>query len=641
MKHKLYPNLFSKGMIGNIQVKNRIAKMSMGTYLNDNGYVTRDNLLSAAEVADGGFGLVFVECAQPEHDYHAGLCIADDTYVPGLTKLAEIVHDHGAIAGIELAHPGRDAQVAGGSNVVAPSRVTFEMWYDFGFKLPQELTVEQIKTIIQHYGEAAQRAQRCGFDIVEIHACCGTLPCNFLNPHDNRRNDIYGGPTIQNRMRFLLEVVRSIKQHCGPAYPVCVKLSAEDLEPGGIKINETIQVAMALEKEGAAMLDIVVGSHAVGHADGFWPHDEVPNYAAQIKAAVNIPIMVGGSVNSPELAEDILASGKADFIGTARQTLADPQWPKKAKECRSEDIQNCILCMVGCFDKGLIQDHKIRCAANPTLYMYDEERYPKAAAPKKVAVVGGGPAGLTAALTAAQCGHKVTIYEKRELGGTLLEASRADFKKDIRPMIARLVRGVEKSGIEVIHEEATAETIKAGGYEAAVIAVGGATRILNVPGADGDNVAYVKDFIYTNMKPSGETAVVIGGGISGAEAAIELANQGKHVTIVEVMDQFLAGMDQVIPDYIGNVMMRGVKVITGHHLSAVKNGTVEIMDRFGNTKEIPGEFVVISAGFAPQLQLANQLEEETDIEVFTAGDCKRARHIQDATHEGFAVGRRI
>lgn len=641
MKHKLYPNLFTKGMVGNIPIKNRIVKMSMGTYLNDNGYVTRDNLLSAAEVADGGFGLVFVECAQPEHDYHAGLCIADDTYVPGLTKLAEIVHDHGAVAGIELAHPGRDAQMAGGTNIVAPSRVTYEMWYDLGFALPQELTVEQIQEIIRHYGEAAQRAMRAGFDIVEIHACCGTLPCNFLNPHDNRRNDIYGGPTIQGRMRFLLEIVRSIKKCCGPMFPICIKLSAEDLEPGGIKIDDTIQVAMALEKEGVALLDIVSGSHAVGHVDGFWPNGECADWAGQIKAAVNIPVMVGGSINTPELAEEILASGKADFIGTARQTLADPEWPKKAKECRSQDISNCIRCMVGCFDKGLVGDHKVRCAVNPTLYMYDEERYPKAERPKKVAVVGGGPAGITAALTAAKRGHDVTIYEKRELGGTLIEASDADYKADIKLMIERLRRQVKEAGIPVIHEEASAETIKAGGYEAAVIAVGGAPRVPKVPGIDSKNVALVKDFLYKKMRPEGTQAVVIGGSISGAEAAIALANQGKAVTIVEATDQFLGGMAQVIPDYMINVMMRGIKIITGRHLSAVKDDVVEIKDRFGNAQEIPGTFVCIASGFVPQLLLEEQLEEESDIEVYHAGDCNRVRQIQDATHEGYAVGRRI
>lgn len=641
MKHKLYPNLFTKGTIGNVTIKNKIVKMSMGTYLNDDGYVTRNNLLSAAEAADGGFGLVFVECAQPEHDYHAGLNIADDTRLPGLTNLAEIIHDHGAIAGIQLANPGRDAQMAGGSSPQAPSRVTFEPWYDAGFELPQELTVEQIQEIIRHYGEAAQRAMRAGFDIVEVHACCGALPCNFLNPHDNRRTDIYGGATIQGRMRFLLEIVRSIKKHCGPAFPISIKLSAEDCEPGGIKIDETIQVAIALEKEGVALLDIVSGSHAVGRADGFWPNGECADWAGQIKAAVNIPVMVGGSINTPELAEEILNSGKADFIGTGRQMLADPEWPKKAKECRAQDIQNCIRCMVGCFDKGLVSDHKVRCAVNPTLFMYDEERYPKTDTPKNVAVIGGGPAGITAALTAKKRGHQVTIYEKRELGGTLIEASAADYKADIKLMIDRLRRQVKEANIPVIKEEATAETIKDAGYDAAIIAIGGAPRIPKVPGIQSDNVALVKDFLYNKIKPEGKTAVVVGGGISGAEAAIELADQGKSVTIVEVADSFLSGMAQVIPDYIKNVMMRGIHVITSHHLAAIKEGTVDIRDRFGNEKEIPGDFVVISSGFLPQPQMADQLEEETDMEVYNIGDCNRVRQIQDATHAGYAVGRRI
>ena len=410
MVNKFYPKLFEKGRIGNLTVKNRIIRNSMGTYLaNPDCSVTINNVKAAAQAAEGGAGLVFMDNVVINDMYHMGLSAADDTYIPGLAMMAEAIQDHGALAGMQLAHPGRDTGFVGGTEIVSASRITFEPWYEAGAQLPKELTIEEIHTMVRKYGEAALRVRKAGFDIVEIMAAAGCLPTNFLSPHDNHRTDMYGG-NLHNRMRFLIEIVRSIRKTAGPDFPISVKLSMDDLEPESIRINETVEVAKALEKEGVVLLNLVIGTHATAvNSSGFWSWGSAAGLAAQVKEAVNIPVMYTGSIQSPEKAEEILENEQADFIGTARQVLADPFWPKKAKEGKCDDIVPCIRCMIGCTDRGIMGNHPIHCAVNPTLYKFYEEEYPKAETPKKVAVIGGGPGGLQAAITAARRGKQVTL----------------------------------------------------------------------------------------------------------------------------------------------------------------------------------------------------------------------------------------
>ena len=642
MVNKFYPKLFEKGRIGNLTVKNRIIRNSMGTYLaNPDCSVTINNVKAAAQAAEGGAGLVFMDNVVIKDMYHMGLSAADDTYIPGLAMMAEAIQDHGALAGMQLAHPGRDTGFVGGTEIVSASRITFEPWYEAGAQLPKELTIEEIHTMVRKYGEAALRVRKAGFDIVEIMAAAGCLPTNFLSPHDNHRTDMYGG-NLHNRMRFLIEIVRSIRKTAGPDFPISVKLSMDDLEPESIRINETVEVAKALEKEGVVLLNLVIGTHATAvNSSGFWSWGSAAGLAAQVKEAVNIPVMYTGSIQSPEKAEEILENEQADFIGTARQVLADPFWPKKAKEGKCDDIVPCIRCMIGCTDRGIMGNHPIHCAVNPTLYKFYEEEYPKAETPKKVAVIGGGPGGLQAAITAARRGHQVTLYEKRAIGGTMIEASVPEYKMDIRRLTDYYEKQLKKYEIQIIYEEVTPEDIQKGGYDAAVVAIGGKTRLLHVPGTDQKNVAYAMEYLGGNIKFDGDTAVVIGGGITGAETALELAAEGKNVTIVEVMDEFLATHATVVPGYMMSLEKAKVSVITGHRLERVEGNTAVIVDRFGNEKELKADCVVISAGFVPQKGFAEELEEISDMEVYTAGDCKRVRQIQDAVHEGYVAGRSI
>ena len=539
---------------------------------------------------------------------------------------------------MQLSHPGRDGGFVGGEDCVAASRITAESWFEMGMPAPREMSIEEIKEVIEQYGDAALRVKRAGFDLVEVMAAAGCLPCNFLSPKDNQRRDMYGGD-LHNRMRFCIEVARNIRKKCGPDFPLSFKLSGDDRE-GGIHIEETVEVCKALEKEGVDLFNIVGGTHATTWTQtGFYPEGIYVPYAEAVKAAVNVPVLVTGNIQTPEFAEQLLTEGKADFIGLARTQLADPFFVKKAKEGRAEDIVPCIRCMIGCNDYGLLANTVIHCAVNPTLYKYECPKIVQTDAPKKIAVIGAGPAGLEAAVTAKLRGHDVTLFEKRQIGGMMIEAGAPEFKKDIRRLITYYETQLKKLEIPVVEKEASAEDIRSGGFERAIVAVGGIPRTIDVPGIDLPSVSQALEVLGGKI-PEGKSAVVIGGGITGAETALELAEAGKQVTIVEMMDQFLAKFSAANPAYFEAVYGAGIRVITGKRLEKVESGKAIIVDRFGNKEELEADAVVISAGFVPQHELAEELDEFLE-DVIEIGDGKQVRQIYDAIREGYAAARNM
>lgn len=408
-----------------------------------------------------------------------------------------------------------------------------------GRQAAQALSIEEIHDLVHKFGDVAYRCKEAGFDIVEIHGAAGCIPTNFLSPHDNRRTDMYGG-SLHNRMRLLLEIVADIKQKCGADFPVGVKLSTEDWEPGGIRIDETIEVSKALEQAGVSHLNLMGGTHAAAAREFLLTNGFNAELTKKIKQVVNIPVFIGHNIFAPDEAEQLLADGAGDFVALGRALLADPDWARKAKVGQADEIKPCINCLIGCLDRGLLNHTPIRCTVNPTLYKFECQPLTPAAEHKNVAVVGAGPAGCEAALTAAARGHHVTIYEKNVIGGAMIEASAPDNKANIRNLTKYYANHVTNNpNIDFDKETATFEKLTQGNYDAVVVAVGGATRTLDVPGIDSDNVIYAMDYLGGRRQASGDTAIVIGGGITGAETALELYKEGKQVTIVEMTDQFL------------------------------------------------------------------------------------------------------
>ena len=641
MKNKFYPRLFERGYVGNLEVANRAIRMPMGTELgNPDGSPSWATVKAYAEAADGGTGIVFMDNAGVTQFHHVGLSIASDNYIGPMSLLAKTIKQHGAIPGLQIVHPGRDAAFVRGDDLISSSRIMWEPWYENGGGVPRELTIEEIHEFVEYFGDAAARGQAAGFEIIDIHAACGVLLSNFLSPLNNTRNDMYGG-SLHNRARFLVEVIRNIKKKC-PGMPVSVRLSGIDFEPGGITVEETCEVAKMCEAAGADAINITWGSHAeVINASGMLSKHGANNVEAAkaIKAAVSIPTMLCGGIYTPEIGEKLLEDGVCDFVGIGKPALADPMWAKKAKEGRPEDIRPCIACGVGCHDRGMLSGGVVQCAVNASLYKFDEPVYPAAEEPKRVIVVGAGPAGCEAAITAKKCGHDVTVYEKRQIGGVLKEATVAECKYDLSRLAEYYKTQLAKEGIPVINEEATADTIIDGGYDVALLAIGAKVRKLNVDGEDDPSVVYAMDFLDAGAATDAESIVVVGGGIVGAETALTLAeDQGKKVTITTRQPEFFVPGVMGIA-YMVRLQMAGVEVRTSTQLVAVKDGKPMFAGPRG-LETLDVDQTIISSGFVPTFNpVRDELEARSDtLRVIGIGDCKASRMVMDAVHEGYMAG---
>jgi len=636
-----FPKLFEPGWIGNVQLKNRVIKAPQHTGLaNPDGSITERMLRYYKDVASGGVSMVIVEYAWIDNDAsRASPCqlgIASMDHIPGLSLLAQTIQANGAKAAIQISHAGRQRFTL--ARPKAPSTVPWEEIFAAGCPPPDVLTFEEILQIVKSFGQAARKAQIADFDMVEIHACHGYLISNFLSPRTNKRADWYGG-SLENRMRFLLEVIAEIKCQVGSGYPVCVRVSGIDYEPDGTKIEETIELCKRLEALGVAVIHMSGGNHhqtihevspmGMSLAHNVWA-------AEAVKKEIKIPLIASGSITKPVLAESILADGKGDFIGLGRPLWADPQWPLKALEGRPEDIRPCIRCNDGCLARGDHLAKTISCSVNVAVCREAEFQVTKAEHPKKVAVIGGGPAGMEAARVCALKGHQVTLYEKRELGGALLEASIPEFKApDLKPLISYLRTQTKKLNIRVINEEATAQAVQTGGFDAVIVAAGATPLMLeDVHGITHQKVTSASQVLHGKAK-LGQKIAVIGGGIVGTEVGLFLAEQGKEVVFVEMLDTF---MNNVTFDerlvYEERFKKLNVSILTGKRLEGVSDKGITLVDRYGLRTTISADTVVLAAGFKPNRDLIDSLRKGPKLQVFEVGDCVRPRKIFDAIHDG-------
>ncbi len=649
----MFPKLFERGKIGRLETENRIVKAATyGALSNIDGSVTDRMIRYYAEVARGGTGLVIVESAYIDKKASKAapcqLGVADVEHIPGLAALAQAISDNGAKAALQLVHFGRD-NFLGITPAKAPSRIPMSIaglgpFETFGGEpVPEELTIEEIQEIVAAFGDAARRAQTAGFDMVEVHGAHGGLVTNFLSPGTNRRTDMYGG-SLQNRMRFLIEVVRDIKKKVGADFPLGVRLSGIDYEPNGVVIEDTLEVAKGLEKVGVDIIHISGGSHIRGNhlaSPMSVPVGHHVREAEAVKKVVHIPVIASGSITTPQLAEEILERGKADFIALARPLFADPYWPQKAREGRPENITPCIRCNDGCQDRSNLKYRPTQCTVNVMLNREDSLDIITAERCKNVGVVGGGPGGLEAAKVCALRGHRVTLFEKRKLGGALNEASVPEFKSDLRRLISFYVTQMEKLKVEVIQKEATVNTIKEGNFDAVIIAVGGVPAGPDVPGIDKPIVISALDALDRKV-PVGQKVLVVGGNMVGTEVGLWLAEQGKEVIFTEMTDEFMTnvGIFERL-EYSERLAKQKVTIHTGKRLEKVVDKGAIVVDRYGKKQEIWADSIVLAVGFIPQTTLKEQLEQGKGLEVYAIGDCVNPRRIFDAIHEAYLTARRI
>lgn len=642
---KLFPHLFTPGKIGSLTLKNRIMKAPQSSGMsNMDGTVSERLVRYYRQQAAGGAGMIIVEYAYVDDigakSAHCHLGISSNEHIPGLAWLAENIREQGAVPAIQIEHCGRQ-KFLGTQPICAPSAIPWpKLWDQYGVQaVPHVLTIEEIQDIVHAFGDAALRAKQAGFELVEIHGAHGYLLTNFFSPTTNHRTDLYGG-SLENRMRIYVEIVRDVRKKVGPDFPVTIRLSGTDYEPDGFPIEDTIELAKVLEKEGIDAFHISGGDHhTMIHQVSPMAIDVCHNvWAAEaIKKVVHVPVIASGSITLPEYAEEIIASGKGDFVGLGRPLWADPEWPLKAMEDRPEDIRPCIRCNEGCLERTFFNFKAITCAVNPTISREGELDLKPAAKPRKIAVVGGGPAGMEAARVCKLRGHEVTLFEEKELGGLLHEASVPEFKSDIRPLCKYLITQIEKLGIPVEHKKASAADLA--GYDAVICATGSRPILPGVPGIDKPGVMDALEVLNGARKPEGRIAV-IGGGLVGTETALHLAEQGMHTTLVEMLPKIMNGVaatDQLA--YSERIAKADMEVCTGTRLVSIGDGEITVSDRTG-THTIPADSVIIAIGLKAQDSLYGELCAQGK-EAYLVGDAVHPGKIFDAFHTAYRVAWKI
>ncbi|MFC1943950.1 FAD-dependent oxidoreductase [Chloroflexota bacterium] len=646
--------LFSPVEIGTMRVRNRIVFPPIHTgYAAPDGKVT-DTLIAYHQAqARGGVGLIVtgvvsvVEAAQWVPNQ---IVLYDDNFIPGLKQLAEAVHARGAKLAPQLVHPGpENLYVLSKVRSVGPSPILDH----YSKEVSRELSVEEIEGIIEDFGQAARRAREAGCDGVEIHAAHSHLLVGvFLSPYRNKRFDAYGG-SIEGRVKFSIEVIKRIKEIAGHDFPVILRISGDEIIPGGRTIQETQYIAPLLVEAGVDAFEI---------SGGVWPElawRTVPPmgtplglnvpYAAAIKEAVEVPIIAVGRINNPRMAEHILGTGKADLVSMGRALLADPDLPNKASEGRYEDIVPCIGCLTGC-QGARAQGKPMTCLVNPTLGREGEITIAPAQKSKKVLVVGGGPAGLEAARMAAVRGHSVTLFEKAaKLGGQINLASVPPLKQEICLVLKYLATQVEKAGVKVeLGKEVTPELVGELKPDVVVVASGAAPFIPDMPGVEGERVCTAWDVLAGNAAQRARNIVVLGGGMVGCEVADCLASRGDNLIVGRRVVTIVTRQRDVALDMLmeprqllmERLREKEVRMLTRATTKEILDNGVLVVKDGGEESIVSADCVVLARGVKPVDELSEAIKDKV-AEVYVIGDAKEPRQALEAISEGMEVGRNI
>ncbi len=644
--------LFEPGKIGKLELKNRIVMgaIGIGSLVKDDCTLSQEGIDYYEARAKGGVGLITTGAVKVSREIEAQLrrlridgVTNDGTW---LRRLTEAVHRHGAKLAIQLCcglgrvgSPGRGKSggpMMGDTSLVSPSPVP--CFWDSSI-IARELTTDEVERLAQSFGPAAELSRRMGADAIELHGHSGYLFDEFMTECWNKRTDKYGS-NLNNRLRFVREVIQAIRAGAGHDYPIIYRLGVTHYMPGGRSIEEGLEIARQLEAAGIDALNIDAGAyetHEWVHPSGYTPPGSMVHLAEMVKKAVKIPVIAVGKLQFPDLAETVLREGKADFILLAKALLADPEWPNKVKEQRLDDIRPCIGDFV-CLERGR-QLQYMSCSVNPATGAERASTITPADKKRAVLVVGGGPGGMEAAIVSALRGHRVTLWEKgRELGGALIAASVPDFKKDYRALTSYLSNQVRKLGVKVeLDREATRENVLEQNPDAVIIATGSDPVVPEVPGINKKCVHLAID-VLMGKEPDGEIVAIIGGGLIGCEVGLYLAQKGKKVQVIArhevASDVFWASRFHLMK------LLDEAKVAikTNTNIIEIKDGCLVLEDQSGNLTELLADAVIIASGFTPNSSLYESLKPSIR-EVYAVGDCVEPRRVKDAIWEAFEICR--
>lgn len=637
-----FEKLFEPIKIGRVEIRNRIVMPAMSTnFSNPDGSISQRQIHYYARRANGGVGLIITEalCVESAVGKLSPIqpCIDHDKFIAGLNELVEEVKFHGSRIAAQLHHAGRRAQwidhgqpVSASDHLLTPSGVR-----------PRALSKEEISALVDRFSKAALRAKMAGFDAVEMHGAHGYLIAQFLSPHTNKRTDEYGGG-VEGRARFALEIVERSRERIGSDFPIIFRISAEEFIEGGLTLGEAKTITKKLEDGGVDAIHVSAGAFESRHWTSAPPAIQagyLVQYAAEIKKAVGVPVIAVGRINSPELAEKIIEEGKADLVAMGRALIAEPDLPRKAMEGDLEGMRKCIGCN-RCLTRFGDMLH-IKCSINPEVGREGESLIEPAKDPKKIVVVGGGPAGLEAAYIAAMRGHDVVLYERNErLGGQLLLASVPPHKEDVGTFADWLVSRVRGADVEVrTGIEATPELIIKESPDSVIIATGASPLIPNVPGVDRENVITSWD-VLSGRASVGDFPIIIGGGMVGCETAEFLSAMGKRVRIVEMLDSIAIDVDFRSRMFLLERLQKlGVEVFTKTKLEGISDEGIVVSKDCGR-EVLKCDTVVLAVGAKPERELIDALKERVE-EVYSIGDCVSPRKILEAIEEGFMIGAQV
>lgn len=645
---KAYPHLFKQIQIGNLMVPNRIKYAATEENLNDlNGFVTDADVAYMKRRAEGVVGGlcfmqgVYMDEARKGQGYVGQAACWDDKYIPGLKRLADAIHEEKAVAGFQLMDCGRVGAVevdSGHGPSTVPQRLRI-------FKPMYEMTNAEVKEMVQQSVDAARRGVEAGFDIIEISGIVGYLISNFLSSYTNRRTDEYGGD-IRGRCQAMVEIIQGVKEVCGPDIPVGIRLCSEELldDVRGNTPEESMETYKIAEEAGADYISCTLGwqesIYPVISRDipqGNWLH-----LAKRAKEHVKIPIQMAYRLFTPDRPNKAIGDGELDIWEMCRSMIADPLMPKKVLEGREDEIRHCVACNL-CLAR-LFRDAPMTCYINPLCaHEHDESFYPqKAEEEKEVMIVGAGPAGLECAYVAAQRGHEVQVYDKREeLGGTLLEASRAPYgDEELMTCVSYQKKMCEMAGVEFhLGTEVTDDLIQEEMPDTVVLATGPVYSKIQGPGGDRENVVNVLD-VMAGKAEVGENVVVWGNRKPGIGVALHLVNKGKKVTIVG--REKTAGFD-INPSFKWRYMIylrqNGIMAYNGCDIEEINDGEIIVKTFDGYRFPVKCDTVIVSEREANDS--FKKVVQAEGIELFVIGDALVPRNLSSAVHDGYRIGIRI